>query len=751
MRKSGVRARKRKHSILWATYGLSILGVAVLGMVFGLIFGYAIDLPRVDQLQKVRPNVVSYVYSDDGRVLGHFATEKRILVSYNQIPPMVKNAILAAEDAKFFEHSGIDFRAAFRAIMRDIFFGERTGFSTLTMQLSKIQFTNTEKTLKRKVTDMLYAIEIEKNYSKQEIFAIYCNQINLGHGTYGLAAAADFYFHKTLDELTLSEAATLAGIIQSPARHSPLNRLEQAEKRRNYVLRRMLAERFIDNATYEKSLQEPIVVHGRNFEEGSAPYFVEWVRIHLREKHTTDEIWKSGLKIYTTVDYDMQVAANRAVREGLKRFDRERRRWTGPVEKGRDPETYQHPDWYQVFYEGLMLPGIVLQSGAEQAQIKIGSYRALIGPEEIAWTGRKKVDEVIKQGDVAMFTIEKVNRSERTLQAKLDRVPEVQAALLAIDNQTGAIKAMVGGFDFRYSKFNRATQALRQPGSIFKFATYVAAVENGYSPLDTVLDAPVSFRDGLGRLYAPTNEDEEYKGLIPIQQALYQSRNVPTIRLADALGINRVIEVAHRFGIKRDFPPYLPVCLGAGELTLLDITSAFTTFPNNGVRPEPFFLRRVEDYNGITLEEYSNRVEEVISPDTAAKMLYMLKSVTERGTASTAVRLAGEGFRRPMGGKTGTTNDFTDSWFIGFIPEITAGVWAGRDEKKPIGNRVFGATLALPIWIDFMKEVFKQVPPSKFDSIYEPAAVPDTVPETPMNQPVRGSTPFMVEDIKPPL
>lgn len=750
VKKSAARRRNR-HSLFWATYALVVLGVAILGISFGLIFGYVVDLPRVDELQKVRPNVVSYVYADDGRVLGQFATERRILVTYDQIPEHLKQAILAAEDAQFFQHSGIDFSRAFMTLLRDIFLGERKGFSTLTMQLSKLQFTSQERTLKRKIKDMLYAIEIEKTYSKEQIFTIYVNQIYMGHGTYGFAAAADFYLHKQLKDLTVAEAALLAGIVQSPTRHSPINHPDQALRRRNnYVLPRMLDEGFIDAATYKAAIEEPLVVYGRNFDSGPAPYFVEWVRIYLEQKHTADEIWGSGLRIYTTVDYDMQVAANRAVREGLKRFDRQRRRWQGPIEKGVDPNSYRHEDWLQIFYEGLMVPGVVRQSSASQAEVKIGSYTALVGPEAIAWTGRKRVSEVLKPGDVAMFTIDNINHGERTLQVTLDQIPEAQAALVAIDNKTGAIKAMVGGFDFRYSKFNRATQALRQPGSIFKPFTYVAAMESGYSPSDTVLDAPVSFRDGLGRLYEPTNDDQEYKGLITIQQALYQSRNVPTIRLADSLGIEKIIEVAHRFGIRRKFPPYLPVSLGAGELTLLEITSAFTAFPNNGVRAEPYFIKRVEDYNGVTLEEHRHRVEEVISPETAGKMVFMLKSVPERGTAATAVRLAGKDFQRPMGGKTGTTNDFTDSWYVGFIPQLTAGVWAGKDEKKSLGNRVYGSTLALPIWIEFMKEVFKQLPPEDFETTYrptEPSSHSETLTKT---QPATGA-PITVEDITPPL
>jgi penicillin-binding protein 1A len=369
-----------------------------------------------------------------------------------------------------------------------------------------------------------------------------------------------------------------------------------------------------------------------------------------------------------------------------------------------------------------MVPGIVLRTGRESAEVRIGAYTGRLGCQDVQWVGRKDISRVLQTGDVAMFTIQAVDRETKTLKIALDRIPQAQAALIAIENQTGAVKVMVGGFDFRTSKFNRSTQALRQGGSIFKPFTYIAALENGFSPSDTVLDAPVSFRDGLGRLYEPMNEDGEYKGLIPIDQALYQSRNVPTIRLADSLGIDKVIAVAHRFGIRRKFPPYLPVCLGAGELTLMEITSAFSTFANGGVRATPYFINRVENYNGVVLEQHSPRVEEVIAADTAGKMVYMLRKVVERGTAAPAVREAGDLFNRPLGGKTGTTNDFTDSWFVGFSPQITAGVWAGRDEKRPLGDRIFGSSLALPIWIDFMKDVLPGLSPEEFENCWQPPA-----------------------------
>ena len=683
----------------------------------GLLFGYAIDLPEVEQLEQVRPNIVSYVYSEDGRVLGQFALEKRILVTYEQIPENLKNAILAAEDADFFRHSGIDFQRLFVTVVRDILFNERKGASTLTMQLSKLLFTGSEKTIARKIKDMLFALEIEKNYSKEQVFTFYCNQIYMGHGTYGIASAADFYANKPLNEFTLAESALLAGIIQVPGRHSPINHPDDAMRRRNAVLRQMYDKGFITARALHEAQGEPLLVRGKNYEQSPAPYLIEWVRQYLEKNYSVEQIWEGGLKIYTTLDYETQVAARRTLREGLKRFDKETLEGVGSIEnileQGQDLDTYFHSEWQQIFYEGQIVHGLVMKSTPREALVKLGSYTARIEPEGIAWTEQKQVDQVLKPGDVATFSIEGIQRAEKTIEATLDRIPEVQGALITIDNKTGAIKAMVGGFDFQYSEFNRATQALRQPGSLFKPFTYVSLMEAGYSPFEQVLDAPVSYREGLGRIYAPENSDENFRGLITIRDAFALSRNVPTIRLANALGIDKVIEVAHRFGILRELPPYLPVALGAGELTLQEITSAFTVFPNNGVRGQPHFIKRVEDYHGATLMEHRNQFEHVISPETAGKMLYLLRSVVERGTARRARSL-----ERPIGGKTGTTNDSTDSWFVGFTSQITTGVWAGYDEKKSLGERVYGATLALPIWIDFMEKISETMPIEDFEASY---------------------------------
>ena len=735
--------------MFWVTYALLVFITAVVGTLGGLLLGYAIDLPQVKQLREVRPNTVSYVYADDGRVLGQFALEKRILVTYEQIPEVLKKAILAIEDANFFEHPGIDFQRMLVTVFRDIVWGERKGASTLTMQLSKLLFTGPEKTIERKVKDILFALEIEKNYTKPQIFTFYFNQMYMGHGTYGVASAADFYFDKSLDELTLVESALLAGIIRFPS-HSPINYPERTLNRRNFVLKRMYGEGFIDRRTLQQALQEPLGVRGKNY-RSPAPYFVEWVRQHLERNYSTDHIWEGGLKIYTTINYDMQQAARRALREGLQMFDRARRKWAGPVdnilEQGKDLESFFHPEWRQIFYEGQMVHGLVLESSRQQARVKMGSYTCRIESQDIEWSGQARVDRLLKRGDVAVFSIRTIDSQNKIIAATLDQIPEVQGALMAIENKSGAIQSMVGGFDFQYSKFNRATQALRQPGSLFKPFTYVAALEAGYSPRERVLDAPVRFRDALGRVYAPENSDGQFRGLIPIRDAFVFSRNVPTIRLANTLGVDRVIEVAERFGIEHAFPPYLPIALGAGELTLQEIISAFTTFPNQGLRAEPFFIRRIENYHGETLEDHQARFEQVVSPEIAEKMVYLLRSVVEAGTARRARAL-----ERPAGGKTGTTNDSTDSWFVGFVPQFTAGVWVGYDEKKSLGERVYGATLALPIWVDFMQGVCENLPAADFEDHYSTFVAFNQQKESDPEEPEQKdrNTTWKEEDISAP-
>lgn len=731
------------------------LGCVILGALIGVVFGWAIDLPRVDELEYMQPKQVSVLYSSNGEVLDQFATEKRILVRYEEIPEVVKQAIISSEDKSFFSHPGIDVRRMMVTIFwNDLIMGNRWGGSTITMQLAKMRFTNTGKTIERKIKDIVYAINVEKEYSKEQIFTFYANQMNLGHGRYGIAAAADFYFHKKLEDITLPEAAMLAGIIQSPGRHSPINRPDRALYRRNWVLSEMLDNGFITREEHDAAVAEPLGVIGRDDQQSPAPYFVEWVRQGLTRNYSDEEIWEGGLRIYTTLDLGIQKEAQRALRAGLREYDRDKRGWAGPVEnvldQGIEIEEYRHPDWSKLFYKDQMIHGLVLQSSSANAEVRLGSYSSNISLADMAWTGAKRVSDILKPGDVALFTLRNVNREERTIEADLDQVPQVQGAVVVLDNRTGAIRAMVGGFDFSLSKFNRATQALRQPGSIFKPFTYIAAMEAGFNPNDRILDQPVQFEDGLGNPYVPTNWDDKFKGMITIAQALAESRNVPTVRLANAIGPEVIAETARRFGLKQNIPPYLSIALGSVEVTLEEIVSAFSSFPNHGVRADPYSIQRVEDSNGVILREHSLSVHDaLVSQDVTEKMLYLFQEVIRRGSGRTLLPLG-----HPLGGKTGTTNEATDVWFVGFTRDLTAGVWIGFDDNTPLGDRVYGSTLALPVWKDFMSEVLKDMTPVEFESVWKPgpydrSRVVGDLDSMEFMGPVRRQE-YQVEDIAPP-
>lgn len=740
---------ERRELVFWGGYAAALLLTAIFGGLFGMLLGYSFDLPKVRELQEVRPNVVSYVYSADGKVLGEFALERRILVTYEEIPKQLREAIIAAEDANFFHHSGIDFGRLIVTVFRNILHGQLAGASTLTMQLCKLRFTGPEKRLERKIKDMIFALETEKQFTKEQIFTLYFNQIYMGHGIYGIAAAADFYFKKRIQDLTLAESALLAGVLNVPERYTPIRYPDRALRRRAYALRRMKEEGYITQEQFEEANAEPLQLNQRGSEQ-MASYFVEWVRQYLEQKYSTEKIWQGGLKIHTTLDSQLQNAAREALREGLLAFDKRTRPWEGAEknigEDESDLEQFTHPEWQQIFAPGQIVHGLVLEVERSRATAKLGTYLAELTPKDIEWTKQTRLDRALKKGDVVPFLIESVDRQNKTLEVKLERIPEVQGAFLVLDNKTGAIRAMVGGFDFEYSKFNRATQAVRQPGSIFKVFTYAAALQLGKSPFDTLLDAPVYYQDALGRPYEPKNSDGEYKGLIPLYQALAESRNVPTLRLAKALGIEKVIAMAHQFGIDREFLPVLPIALGAGEISLQDITSAFTVFGNGGVRARPFYVSKVEDFNGVALEEDQPSFEPVLTPEVNSKMIYLLRNVVERGTA---VRARALGF--PVAGKTGTTNEATDTWFVGFTPSMTAGVWVGYDEKKSLGDKVFSTNLALPIWIDFMKRIEDQLPKEPFSDMWQPSAFDMAVgPAAPSPKSENGPGEMVIEDIPPP-
>src|SRR5437773_4955497 len=685
------------------------------GTACGLLFVYASDLPEIRALETYRPNVVTEIYADDGQLVGSFALQRRILMTYEQCPKVLHNAVTAIEDQHFEEHWGIDFPRMFTAALRHLTRGRRAGgASTITMQLAGNLFLDrSDISFRRKAEETLLALQIERRYSKPQIFTMYANQVYLAHGDYGFAAASQFYFGKPVTDLTLPEAALLAGMINGP-KYSPLLNPEAALARRNLVLHRMEEEGKITPAEEAAAVKSRLGLHVQYPRNDLAPYFFEELRKYLEATYGTAAVHERGLRIYTTLNVHMQQVANQALRDGLHAYER-RHGWKGNLPNVlRDNlgrlDTYEDEDWRHAIEKGSYVTGLVLSVGDRDTVIKIGPYRAILSPSDFAWTGRRKPSELLKVGDLAQFSIQELRGT--TARVQLEQQPGPQGALLSIDNSTGEIKAMVGGYSFEDSKFNRATQALRQVGSSFKIYVYADALERGASPFDTIVALPYTSTSG-GLPYTPHNYDEKFEGTITLRRALAGSRNVPAVKLAEKLGVNSVVDTARRFGITTPLPPYLPLALGAADMKLLEHVAAFTVFPDDGIRIDPYMIRRVTSYDGALLEEAHPEVHDVVSPEVARSMTAMLEDVIKFGTG-----VAGKALGRPAAGKTGTTQDYTDAWFIGYTPQITAGVWVGFDDKQiSLGKRETGARAALPIWLEFMQGALAGTPAADFPNV----------------------------------
>jgi penicillin-binding protein 1A len=702
-----VHGRKLVGRVLFAL--LALLS-ALIGAAVGLLLVYSTDLPQIDDLEHYRPSTITEIYDDHGRIIGTFALQRRVVANYEDYPPVLRDALVSIEDKDFYRHWGINVWRILGAAYRDIESGGRVqGASTLTMQLARNLFLSPDRSFQRKIQEAWLAIQIERRFTKPQIFTLYANQIFLGHGTYGFEAASEYYFSKPAKKLTLDEAALLAGLPKGPQTYSPILHPDRALKRRNLVLNAMLEDGKITAQQAADAKAQPIELNLQHDPNSVAPYFVEEIRRYLEAKYGTDQVHEGGLRVYTTLDMDLQQTANHVVRDGLATYER-RHGWKGRLRnilaEGATLERFDHPDWDEEPTTGDYIHALVMQVTAASATVKFGIYHATLTQAEAAWT-QKKLADLLKPGDICYVKIAALN-PDHSATITLEQDSGAQGALVALDNATGSIKAMVGGRDFNESKFNRATQALRQVGSSFKPYVYTAAIDQGASPDDTILDAPTTFQTASGP-YTPHNYDEKFEGVITLRRALAQSRNIPALKLAERLGIRTVIDYAHRFGITSNIPAYLPVALGSAEVTLIEQTAAYSVFPNDGVRLAPRYLTRVTDYDGRVLEETFPDVKDAVSSRTARTMTSMLESVVQFGTARAALSL-----KLPLAGKTGTTNDFTDAWFIGFSPALTSGVWMGYDEKKTLGAKETGAHAALPIWMDFMKVALAGKDPGQF-------------------------------------
>ena len=689
---------------------LLFLVAALVGATIGLLFVYSTDLPQVEQLEHFRPSSTTELYDDQGRIIGSFALQRRVVASYNDYPPVLRDALISIEDKDFYRHWGVNVWRIAGAAYRDIESGGKVqGASTLTMQLARNLFLSPDRSFHRKIQEALLAVQIERRFTKAQIFTLYANQIYLGHGAYGFEAASEYYFSKPARQLRLEEAALLAGLPKSPSYYSPINHPDHALKRRNLVINSMLEDGKMTTQRADEARNKPLELKLQHDPGSLAPNFVEEIRRYLEAKYGSGQVHQGGLRVYTALDMDLQRAANRAVLDGLATYER-RHGWKGHLENmlrsNATLATYQHPDWEDEPEPSSYIHALVTSVAPGSAQIRFGRYIASLAQSDVAWTGRK-IAAVLKSGDIVYVKIVSLGARGRS-RVSLEQDSGAQGALIAIDNASGEIKAMVGGRDFNLSKFNRATQALRQVGSSFKPYVYTAAIDQGANPDDTVLDVPVTFQTPSGP-YIPHNYDEKFEGVITLRRALAQSRNIPALKLADGLGIKSVIDYAHRFGITSNIPPYLPVALGAAEITLLEQTSAFSVFPNDGVRITPRYITKVTDYEGRVLEEDFPDVKDVIGSRTARIVTAMLREVVLHGTA-----VAARSMQIPIAGKTGTTNDFTDAWFIGFSPSITCGVWMGYDEKRTLGAKETGAHAALPIWMNFMTTAMADKEPGEF-------------------------------------
>jgi penicillin-binding protein 1A len=658
---------------------------------------YSVHLPQIDDLERYRPSTTTELLDVKGRVFGSFALERRQVVGYEDFSPLLREAVISIEDKNFESHWGVNVFRVAGAVYHDLSPGARAqGASTLTMQLARNLFLSSERTFGRKVQEAFLSIQIERAFTKQQIFTLYGNQIYLGHGTYGFEAGAEYYFSKHAKDLTLPEAALLAGLPKGPSAYSPILNPDKALRRRNLVLNAMLEDGRITADQASAAREAPLGLAVASDPNAVAPYFVEEVRRELERRLGTEQVHSAGLRVYTTLDLDLQRTANRAVLDGLAAYER-RHGWKGHllnVIAGRvGIDEFKHPDWTLPPQPGDYVHALVTGVLPYVVTARVGDKRLSLAEQDWAWTGQKSGQGFLTPGDIIYVHLTDAEPGSPMLRGTLEQDSGAQGALMAIDNVSGDVLAMVGGRDFNLSQFNRATQAQRQTGSSFKPYVYTAAVEDGATPDQRILDAPVT----LGA-YTPHNYEGNYLGNISLLKAFADSRNIPAVKLADRVGLKKVIEVAHRFGITSNIPAFLPVALGAVEVTLREQVAAYAAFPNDGLRIAPRLVRKVTDADGAVVEEGDSPVTEATSAQTARTMMVFLREVTSSGTAAAARTL-----EHPVAGKTGTTSDYTDAWFLGFSPSVTCGVWVGYDNRQSLGDQETGAKAALPIWIDFMR------------------------------------------------
>jgi len=764
-------ARRYKNSLAGFLYrttlnGLStafLVGVVGMFVVFAGLWYFGRELPDYQKLADYEPPIVSRVYAADGRLIGEFASEKRIFVPYASIPKRVALAFVSAEDQRFFTHPGIDVFGIARAVRNNFTGGARVqGGSTITQQVAKNFFLSSERSLERKIKEMILSFRIERTYTKQKILELYLNQIALGRQAHGVAAAAQVYFQKSLDELTVAETAFLAALPQAPSRIAREANARMATNRRNYVIQRMLEDGYISAQEAEEAKTAPLGVKPpAPYVSIGAEYFVEEVRREMLAKHGEDKMKAGGFVIRSTIDPKMQAYADAALRRGLVAYDR-RHGWRGAVANLKDDKGERWADGWRNKLKAIKPPdghgdwplALVLEIDDKGADVgMLNGQRGRIPLSELTWARKQgeitveqgkptfktvtgpvivKATDVLRQGDVVLvekITVDSSNRPVPNDSYTLRQIPDVTGALVAMDPHTGRVLAMSGGFSFWLSQFNNVTQAWRQPGSSFKPYAYLAALMEGFTPSTIILDAPIVVKLG-DRTYRPRNSSGKFYGPTAMRTGIEQSRNLMTVRLAEAAGLDKVAALAQKLGVSDKIEPNMAMALGSYETTPMRHVAGYAMIVNGGRRITPTLVDRIQDrygrtiyrhderkcancgqvaFNGQSMPEIPDPREQVVDEDNAFQMVSMLQGVVQRGTGTIVGALG-----RPVAGKTGTTNDVLDAWFVGFTPDLAIAVWVGHDKPRTLGPREQGATTAAPIFLDFARSALKDVPARNF-------------------------------------
>ncbi len=795
----------RVERLIIITLPLYLLGIAI--GVAGPYMGYLLflrDLPSIQSLKTYLPPAATRVYSDKGEIIGEYFTEKRYVLPIQAIPGFVIEAFVAAEDIRFFEHHGVDYRGILRAFLKNVEAGKIVqGGSTITQQVAKSLLLSPEKSLRRKIREAVLSLIIEKYLTKEEILFLYLNRIYLGYSAYGVEAAAQNYFNKRVDQLNLAEAAMLAGLPSSPSQYSPAINPDKAHKRQHYVLEQMKSAGYITEEEFQQALQTPIRIQPRRvIAWEKAPYFAEFVRQYVEEKYGRELLYSGGLSVYTTVNLEMQGHAQRAVQKGLSELDK-RQGFRGPLITLREDDLgifCEAVRSREIGNDGLnsekLYTAVVkgIDNAHKKAKVQVGLITGTILLADMRWARCptngiihpnvriSDPGEALRVGDVIKVRLKtepdqkKIGPGETPF-FTLEQKPLVQSALLCLENKTGHVKAMVGGRNFFLSQFNRSIQSRRQPGSAFKPIIYAAAIDKNYSPSSIILDNPIVYHEkGMKKVWKPKNYDETWRGPTTLRNALIKSRNVVSVKLLMDIGVQYARNYARKMGIASHIYPNLSMALGVSGLSLLELTSAYSIFPNLGLHVKPIFITKIVDRQGHVLEEnfppdtdayapgytqpevqeliqekeerlvseedfrelarmdgvppddnnqsapevlkYSRslfggdnwrRPSQVLSPSTAYIMTHLLEHTVQHGTGRCALALG-----KSVAGKTGTTNNFIDAWFIGFTPSFTTGVWVGFDEEKPLGRHETGSRAACPIWLEFMKNVMAGKEPEDF-------------------------------------